>query len=126
MSMKNRLAFVEHLLENPHIYEAFKRFTRQALNAGMQHLGAHMIIQRIRWYTEIESRGEAYKINNNHFPYYARLFMEDYPKYSPGKWEKRHGFFRIKVMEEEQNGKCPEIRTLIKGCQAPSEWLFDI
>ena len=129
MSMTNRLAFVEHYLQNPDIYQMFKRFTEQAIAGGMRRLGAHMIIQRIRWYTEVESRGEAYKICNNHFPYYARLFMEEHPEYGPDEWEPPHGFFRTQVMEEERNAGCPTVSLLIeerlmKQPAPQSEWLF--
>lgn len=78
----------EFHLENPHVYDLFKRFTQQAIDAGFDNYSVNAIFERIRWHTDIETRGDPFKINNNHRPYYARMFMDERPQ---------HGnFFRIR------------------------------
>jgi len=78
---KLQRAFEEFHKENPHVYEVFKRFTFEAIGAGRNRFGAWMIWNRMRWYTTIETRGEAFKLNNNHIAYYARMFMADFPQH---------------------------------------------
>jgi len=73
---------------NPQVYELFKRFTFEALRSGRKHYSAYAIFQRIRWHSEIETQGDDFKLNNNHQPYYARLFMHDHPQYD--------GFFKTR------------------------------
>ena len=72
--------------ENPEVYELVERFTFDAIRAGRKHFSIKAIFERIRWYTAVETRGEPFKLSNNHRPYYARHFMEMNPKYK--------GFFR--------------------------------
>jgi len=76
-------AFEQFDRENPHIYEAFARFTREAVRAGCRKIGAKLIWERIRWHTAVETRrarGE-YRLNNNWTAYYARKFMRDHPEH---------------------------------------------
>ena len=74
-------AFERFHTENPHVYDLFKKYTHQAIRAGRDRFGAQSIIERIRWYTAIETKGDSFKINNNHARYYARLFMREHPVY---------------------------------------------
>jgi len=76
---------------NPQVYELFKRFTFEALRSGRKNYSANAIFERIRWHSEIETQGDDFKLNNNHRPYYARLFMHDYPEYD--------GFFRTRELQ---------------------------
>ena len=67
--------------ENPQVYDAFKKFTFQAINSGKKHLGSKMVFERIRWFTSVEARSDCFKLNNNYHAYYARKFMQEYPAY---------------------------------------------
>lgn len=60
---------------NPHVYELFKKFSRQLKLAGRKHYGVGAIIERIRWHFAVESSGDEFKINNNYRSCYARLLM---------------------------------------------------
>ena len=80
--------------ENPSVYELFKKFTFEAINAGHEHYGARGVIERIRWHTSVETKGDPFKINNNWTSFYARLFMVHHPEYD--------GFFRIRMLDEEK------------------------
>ena len=64
---------------NPKVYQLFKRFAFEAIAAGCQNFGTNAIIERIRWETQVVTSDVDFKINNNHAPYYARLFMHDHP-----------------------------------------------
>ena len=75
---------------NPHIYEMLKRFTFEVIATGRKQYGMTSIFNRIRWYTTVETTGDPFKINNNYYPYYARLFMRDHPEHD--------GFFRIRAL----------------------------
>ncbi len=81
----NRQKFDEYHKNNPEIYRAFKTFAFQAISAGREHLGACLIIERIRWETMI-SVSDDLKISDFAKPFYARMFMTDYPQFK--------GFFR--------------------------------
>ena len=78
-------------VENPEVYELFKRFTFEAINKGHTKLSAWMIANRIRWETSIVTTGNDYKISNDFIALFARKFMEDYPLHD--------GFFRTKQMK---------------------------
>lgn len=72
--------------ENPHIYEAFEKFTFQAISSGRKYFGSQAIAERIRWYSQIEAKTDIYKINDHQTPYYARLFEKNHHQHK--------GFFR--------------------------------
>ena len=74
--------------DNPRVYELFKKFTFQAIQAGRKNYSVNAIFERIRWHTDIETCGDDFKLNNNHRAYYGRKFMRDYPEYD--------GFFRTR------------------------------
>lgn len=73
--------FTKFHVEHPEVYELFKRFAWDARKAGHKRYGANAIIQRIRWHTSVDTAGEDFKINNNHYPCYARLLMMNDPSF---------------------------------------------
>ena len=89
-----RVAFEKFHEENPKVYRLFKRFAFAAINTGHEHLSSEMVINRIRWETSVETRDEEYKINNNHKPFYARLFETDFPHHE--------GFFRKRTSAADE------------------------
>ena len=70
--------FLAYHKENPHIYAAFCRFAQEAIARGRKFLGAKMLFERIRWYTQIEARDDTFKLNNNYHAFYARLWMSEH------------------------------------------------
>ena len=66
-------------VENPEVWELFKKFALQAMKSGREHYGAASIFERIRWHVEIETRGGGFKLNNNFRAYYARKFNATFP-----------------------------------------------
>jgi hypothetical protein len=79
--------------ENPDVYKLFKRFTFDAIARGHDNYSSKAVFERIRWHTEIETSGE-FKMSNNYTPYYARLFMWEFPEHQ--------GFFRTQTLAEER------------------------
>jgi hypothetical protein len=67
--------------DNPEVYRLFCQYTFQLINAGYQKGSAREIVERVRWHSKIETRGSQFKINNNHIPAYAKMFMESYPEH---------------------------------------------
>lgn len=72
--------FPQYHTDNPHIYEAFKKYTFEAINAGRKRFSAEAVINRLRWETLIAGN-DKYKINNNYKPFYSRMFMNEFPNY---------------------------------------------
>lgn len=66
--------------ENPHIFELYLRFSRELKNSGRQFYGAKAITERIRWHVAVETKGEDFKIGNNHVSCYARLLTIMHPE----------------------------------------------
>lgn len=64
---------------NPRFWELFEGYAKQAVKAGRVRFSAWMIVNRIRWYTTIETHGEPYKISNDFIACFARLFVYLYP-----------------------------------------------
>jgi hypothetical protein len=94
ITTSTRQRWLEWHQANPHVYELFKAFTFQAIDRGHERLSAWLVVNRIRWETAVETNGEDFKISNNFIAYYARLFMEEHPRY--------RGFFRTKPLKEER------------------------
>ena len=83
--------FNQYDQENPNIYEKFKELTFQAINKGFDYYGAKSIFELIRWHSK-ESGNDAFKINNNYAPDYARKFTNEFPQYK--------NFFRTRQLKK--------------------------
>lgn len=73
--------------QHPEVYELLKRFALEAITAGRKQLSIALLTERIRWETSVIG-GNEFKLNNNHRPFYARMFMDEFPQYE--------GFFRTR------------------------------
>mgnify|MGYP006430919733 FL=1 len=79
--------------ENPHVYALFERFTLRAISKGKTRLSAWLVVNRIRWETDVETSGDDFRISNDWIAFYARLFMALNPQYD--------GIFVTKKMKRE-------------------------
>ncbi len=69
-------------IENPNIYALFQKEVFRAIKAGRTRISARTVMEFIRWGIYVETTDEAgYKINNNHIPFYARMFINDHPEH---------------------------------------------
>ena len=76
---------------NPQFFTLFERFTNEAISRGHNNLSGWLIANRVRWETNIVTRGNEYKIKNDFIALFARLFMVRHQQYI--------GFFRTKRMK---------------------------
>lgn len=67
--------FLDFHKSNPEVWRLFQRFAGEALESGRNRFGARLIGERIRWETIIQTTDKDYKVNNDFWPYYARLLM---------------------------------------------------
>lgn len=73
-------AFERFHVANPQVYQLFRRFTLEAVNAGRKRFSARTVLHRIRWYTAVETADPSgFKVNDHWSPFYARMFIEDHP-----------------------------------------------
>ena len=72
--LANRFIAFDH--QNPRVWDLFVRFTHEA------------IIERIRWKTNVETRDNKFKINNDFAAFYARKYHKTFPQHD--------GFFRTR------------------------------
>ena len=84
--------------KHPLLYSLFIDKTHDEMKDKGKRRGAGMMImQKIRWHTEEffndinPQTGEKMKVSDHHFPYMARLFMEDHPDH----WD----FFSVKAVK---------------------------
>jgi hypothetical protein len=69
--------------EHPDVYQLFKRFAFELLDAGRKRYGSDAIIQRIRWHMATSSQGSPdFKINDHFSSRYARKLIEDCPQFA--------------------------------------------
>lgn len=71
---------------HPEIYVEYKLSILDALREGRNIYSIYAIRENDRWTTKR-------RINNNHAPYYARLFIEEYPEYK--------SFFRLRATKKD-------------------------
>ncbi len=57
---------------NPRVWDLFRKLAIEA-HTVCATVGARMIGGRIRWSETVETTDADYKINDHHWPYYARL-----------------------------------------------------
>lgn len=80
--------FESWLPENLHVWRAFVHEAFRVREAGFEHYSARTIIHVLRHHSAVTERASAWKINNDHSPYLARLFDLMYPE-AAGMWEYR-------------------------------------
>ena len=90
-SNDNYVKFREFHEQNPLVYELIQHYALKLIDQGFEHYSIQSLYERVRWHTEIETKGDSFKINNNHRPFYARMFMNDHPEHD--------GFFRTREVK---------------------------
>lgn len=70
--------------EHPDVYAEFKRAAYRLLRAGVRHYGAKAIFEFLRYQRAISGRdvGEPWKLNNNYHSRYARLLIDEDPRFA--------------------------------------------
>jgi hypothetical protein len=78
---------------NPEVWKLFERFSFEAVGKGFTHFSHWSIMNRIRWETQIVTTGADFKISNDYFAFYARLWNATHPQH--------RDFFTVKRMRGE-------------------------
>lgn len=107
--------FKEFHLDNPHFWELFTHYAHE-MSRARKHYSARTVIERIRWHVDVSTTDDELKINNNHTPYYARLFHVANPR--------KAGFFRLRRLNSEDRMATGET-THIDGPPGNEDWLND-
>jgi len=79
--------------KNTDVWILFQHYTFEIIDAEFSHYSSSDILGRIRWHSNLKTKGTAVKINSCHSPYYSRLFMMKYPEHE--------GFFRTRKLTSE-------------------------
>ena len=88
------LKFKAYDAENPQIWEAFVKFTFEAINKGFTRWSAEAIFNICRWENSLRAKDDVFKINNNYKCFYARKFMIEYPEHE--------GFFAKRTSKSDE------------------------
>ena len=90
---RHEASFRQFHADNPNVYQLLKRFAKEAIKAGYRHYSMYALFERVRWHMMIDTNGDSFKVNNNHRPYYARMFHRDHPEFD--------GFFHTRTVNGE-------------------------
>jgi len=77
-------AFEKFHADNPLIYSYYCDFALAWIKSGAKKISSKQIIGRIRWFIEVETKGEeakTWKVNDAFTCYFSRLFVSDFPEY---------------------------------------------
>lgn len=91
--MSDLAAFKKFHAENPHIYQEFCRLAFDLKSKGVSRCSHWLILNQIRWNKMVATKTDSFKISNNHFAFYARMFLHNYPEYD--------SFFKIKALKDD-------------------------
>ena len=83
--------FERYHTNNPHVYKLFKRYAFAIVQRGIRHTSVWLIMNRIRWEMTVETHGDEFKICNDYFALYARMFVVENPEHG--------GLFKLKAMK---------------------------
>ena len=86
--------FKKYDKENPHVWQGFVKFAKEAKSKGFKNYSANGIFEILRWHTGVNGNDQ-FKISNNYRPDYARKMMEVYPEFE--------GFFRVKQLKAKRS-----------------------
>lgn len=74
-------AFVKYHKDHPHIYQGFKKLSYQMIGTGRKRYSAKMIINVLRWESDLKAVGEEYKVSDRFQSMYARLLAFHDPQF---------------------------------------------
>lgn len=66
--------------ENPHVYSELRRLAVDLVAVGHQRIGIGMLFEVLRWQRALHTVGDAFKLNNSHRAFYARMLMDREPR----------------------------------------------
>lgn len=79
---------------NPHVFREIVRLAREAKERGMRHWSINGVFEVLRWVRQVETMGDAWKLNNSFRALYARKVMDRCPDLD--------GFFELRRRPSEE------------------------
>lgn len=79
-SEKTKEDFKKYHKENPHIYKRFVELAYQMKRTGRKYYSSKMLINIIRWETDLKG-GDEFKINDKYQSFYGRLLAYQKPEF---------------------------------------------
>lgn len=68
-------SFLRFHAENPDVYIELRTLARQMRATGRERYSINGLFEVLRWQRDIVTRGDSFKLNNNHRAFYARTLM---------------------------------------------------
>jgi hypothetical protein len=87
---------IEYHKAHPEVWTMFVKYTFELINRRFKQYSAKGIFERVRWEADLKYGEGNFKVNNNYSAFYARAFMQKYPKYA--------GFFRLREQISKKEG----------------------
>ena len=81
-------------LANPSVYETFRDKAEMMLRTGRKKYSAWVIVQVIRWESDLRTMGDVFKVNNDFIALYARLLIWREPRFED--------FFELRQMKPKR------------------------
>lgn len=81
---------------NPQVFRLIVDKALRARRSGVRRWSMNGIFEVIRWETNVQSRGDGWKLNNSYRALYARLAMEKEPELE--------GFFETRIRPAAETG----------------------
>jgi hypothetical protein len=73
--------FLEFHAEHPEVYVELVALADELIDRGYRRFGIKMLYEVCRWRSMRRAKpGEAFKLNNNHTAFYARMIMDREPR----------------------------------------------
>jgi hypothetical protein len=97
--------FKKFCRNNPEVWDLYQHYTFEIIGAGFSNYSAD-VLGRIRWHSNLKTKGSSVKINSCYSAYYSRLFMMEYPQYE--------GFFRTRKLRSKSNSMMMAMFSLLR------------
>lgn len=93
-------AFKKFHRENPHIYKRFRELAHQMFSTGRKKYSSKLIINVMRWESDLSTNSKPFKINDRFQSLYGRVLAWKEPKF--------RDWFEFRVREHSENQKTEE------------------
>jgi phosphorylcholine metabolism protein LicD len=73
--------FLKYHDNNPEIWAAYEKEAFRLIASGYEYISSKGIFETLRHNPEIKKENKEFKVQNNHTPHYARVFVIKYPQH---------------------------------------------
>jgi phage terminase large subunit GpA-like protein len=72
--------FLEFHRLNPKVYTLLVEGAKKVKAVGYKRYSINTLFEIVRWHNDIDTKGDEFKLNNNHRAFYARMIMKNNPE----------------------------------------------